>query len=71
MNRNKEVATPFGLAKTPFFGSPYAGAGFTKGRNPLFAKEGLGEIFRRYVFSIIDSLVCIGKNTFNPRIVLY
>ena len=24
---------------------------------PLFEKEGLGEIFRRYVFSIMDSLV--------------
>jgi hypothetical protein len=33
---------------------------------PLFGKEGRGEIFRRYVFSIMDSLVTAPISSF-PR----
>jgi hypothetical protein len=29
------------------------------GTIPLFGKEGIGEIFRRYVFSIMDSLIFV------------
>jgi hypothetical protein len=55
----------------PLNPSPPAGRLYDREEFPSLANQGLGEIFRRYVFSIIDSLVCIEKNTLNLKIVIY
>jgi hypothetical protein len=43
---------------------PTGGRLYKREEFPLFEKEGLGEIFEEYVFSIMDSLVFLCKGIF-------